>query len=45
MLKENFARYSQELASLQEKWSTARVNDPYHHHLWLRSSEQCVLRP
>lgn len=45
MLKENFERYSQELAWLQSKWSTPTVVDPYHHPLWLRSSEQCALRP
>lgn len=40
---ENFARYSSELAHLQERWGTKEFVDPYHHPLAMRSSEKFVL--
>jgi len=42
---ENFSRYSNELAKLQERWSTHGFIDPYHHPLVMRSSEKFVLTP
>ena len=40
---DNFARYSAELAQLQERWGTKEFVDPYHHPLAMRSSEKFVL--
>lgn len=42
---ENYSRYMEELAHLQERWGTKEFVDPYHHPLALRSSEKFVLAP
>lgn len=40
---DNVERYSNELATLQERWGTKEFIDPFHHPLAMRSSEKFVL--
>ena len=42
---DNFSRYLNELAHLQERWGTKEFVDPHHHPLAMRSSEKFVLAP